>query len=131
MKGKRCIGGGRAQVRPVLYPSSLSSIRCNPVRKASYTGLSKRNKPGKVAPTAVRRRLVIHVNTKLKVLAQTPPTENVDAIKNIQKNLAKQTPLPGFETESLWDSTEELPCVEFCCLRVSHDLSACRMGCET
>ena len=85
MKGKRCIGGGRAQVRPVLYMSSLSSIRCNPVLKAFYTGLRNRNKPGKVALTAVMRRLVIHMNNQLKALAKTPPTAKADAIKNIQK----------------------------------------------
>lgn len=89
MKGKRCIGGGRAQVRPVLYMSALCSIRCNPVLKAFYTGLIKRNKPGKVALTAVMRRLVIHMNNKLKALAQTPPAEKAEATKNIQKNLAK------------------------------------------
>ena len=89
MKGKRCIGGGRAQVRPVLYMSALSSIRCNPVLKAFYTGLRKRNKPGKVALTAVMRRLVIHMNNQLKALAQTPLTEKAEATKKIQKNLAK------------------------------------------
>lgn len=89
MKGQRCIGGGRAQVRPVLYMSALCSIRCNPVLKAFYNGLRKRNKPGKVALTAVMRRLVIHMNNKLKALAKTPPTEKVETAKQIEKNLAK------------------------------------------
>jgi transposase len=89
MKGKRCIGGGRAQVRPVLYMSSLSSIRCNPVLKAFYSGLRKRNKPGKVALTAVMRRLIIHMNNKLKALAQTPLTAKAEATRKIQRNLAK------------------------------------------
>jgi transposase len=74
MKGKRCIGGGRARVRPVLYMSALSSIRFNPILKAFYTGLRNRNKPAKVALTAVMRKLTIHMNNKLKALAPMPST---------------------------------------------------------
>ena len=74
MKGKRCIGGGRNQVRPVLYMSALSASRCNPVLAPFYAGLKQRNKPGKVALTAVMRKLVIQMNHKLKVLAKTTPT---------------------------------------------------------
>lgn len=89
MKGKRCIGGGRAQVRPVLYMSALSSIRCNPVLKAIYAGLVQRNKPGKVALTAIMRRLIIHMNNQLKALGQTPPIAKTETPKINQKKLAK------------------------------------------
>jgi transposase len=69
MKGKRCIGGGRAEVRTALYMSALSATRCNPILKAFYQGLIGRNKPGKVALTAVMRKLVIHMNNEMKKLA--------------------------------------------------------------
>jgi transposase len=75
MKGKRCIGGGRAQVRPVLYMAALSAIRCNQVLAPLYKGLKARNKPSKIALTAVMRRLVVHMNHKLKALAKTPLVE--------------------------------------------------------
>ena len=69
--------------------TELSSIRCNPVLKAFCAGLRARNKPGKVALTAVMCRLIIQMNNKFKTLAQTPPTTKADAAKKIQKNLAK------------------------------------------
>jgi len=69
MKGKRCIGGGRAEVRVALYMSALSAARRNPILKAFYDGLIARHKPGKVALTAVMRKLVIHMNNELKKLA--------------------------------------------------------------
>jgi transposase len=88
MKGKRCISGGRAQVRHVLYMSALTSARCNPVLKAFYTGLRKREKPAKVALTAVMRRLLIHMNSKLKALAKAPPQIEPVAPKETKKILA-------------------------------------------
>jgi transposase len=88
MKGKRCIGGGRSQVRPVLYMSALSSIQFNPVLKAVYTNLRERNKPAKVALTAVMRRLIVHMNSKLKRLAALPTAEKEIAIQEPQKALA-------------------------------------------
>ena len=81
MKGKSCIGGGRAEVRPVLYMSALSMIRCNPILKACYKGLRKRNKPGKVALTAVMRKLVEYLNHKLKAQAAQLAAETKTAKK--------------------------------------------------
>jgi transposase len=79
MKGKRCIGGGRSQVRPILYMSALSASRCNPVLAPFYAALKAKKKPSKVALTAVMRKLVIHMNHKLKILAKTPtPTPAQD-----------------------------------------------------
>ncbi|HVV73156.1 MAG TPA: IS110 family transposase [Verrucomicrobiae bacterium] len=72
MKGKRSIGGGRSTVRAALYMSALSASRCNPILAAYYQGLKKRNKPSKVALTAVMRKLVIYMNHKLKALAAQP-----------------------------------------------------------
>lgn len=82
MKGKRCIGGGRAEVRLALYMSALSASRCNPILKAFYEGLIRRNKPGKVALTAVMRKLVIHMNNELKKLAVEPPAGKGKKLKH-------------------------------------------------
>jgi transposase len=88
MKGKRCIGGGRAQVRPVLYMAALSASRCNPVLAPFYAALKKRNKPSKVALTAVMRKLVVYMNHKLKVLAATPPAQKTKTPTKSKKVLA-------------------------------------------
>jgi transposase len=89
MKGKRCIGGGRAQVRPVLYMAALSASRCNPVLAPFYQGLKKREKPGKVALTAVMRKLLIHMNGELKKLAAKPVNEKPGKPSKTKKSLAK------------------------------------------
>jgi transposase len=68
MKGLRCIGGGRPQVRLALYMAALSAARCNPVLRALYKRLRERGKLGKVALTAVMRRLLIYMNHELKKL---------------------------------------------------------------
>jgi transposase len=89
MKGKRCIGGGRAQVRPVLYMAALSASRCNPVLAPFYQGLKKREKPSKVALTAVMRKLVIHMNSELKKLAAKPVNEKTGKSEKTKKSLVK------------------------------------------
>jgi len=89
MKGQRGIGGGRAQVRPVLYMAALSASRCNPVLAPFYQALKKRAKPSKVALTAVMRKLVIHMNSELKKLAAKPGNEKPRKSNKIKKSLAK------------------------------------------
>ncbi len=68
--------------------AALSASRCNPVLAPFYAALKKRNKPNKVALTALMRKLVIHMNHKLKVLATTPSPEETKTATNPQKNLA-------------------------------------------
>jgi transposase len=46
-RGKRCIFGGRAEVRAVLYMAALSADRCNPVIKAFAERLKQAGKPPK------------------------------------------------------------------------------------
>ena len=87
-KGQRCIGGGRAQVRPVLYMSALSASRSNLVLAPFYAALKKRNKLSKVALTAVMRKRVVYLNHKLKVLATTPPAEATKTATKSNKILA-------------------------------------------
>jgi transposase len=68
MKGKRCIGGGRPEVRVALYMAALSATRANPVLRALYLRLRAKGKPAKVALTAVMRRLLTYMNHELKHL---------------------------------------------------------------
>ena len=72
MKGMRCIGGGRPEVRLALYMSALTAARCNPLLRAFYQRLIAKGKLPKVALTAVMRKLLIYMNHKLKALAAQP-----------------------------------------------------------
>jgi transposase len=72
MKGLRCIGGGRTEVRIALYMASLSAIKSNPILREFFQRLKGKGKPGKVALTAVMRKLLIHMNHQLKALATKP-----------------------------------------------------------
>ena len=64
--GKRSIRGGRAEVRRSLYMAALSASRSHPVLKAFYDRLIAAGKPGKVALTAVMRKLIVLMNHLLK-----------------------------------------------------------------
>ena len=65
-KGQRFIGGGRARPRRQLYMAALSAIRHNPDLKAVHERLVARGKPGKVALTAVMRKLLTLANALLR-----------------------------------------------------------------
>jgi transposase len=65
--GKRMISGGRFHVRKLLYMSSLSSTRFNPMMKATYVRLKEeQKKPSKVALTAVMRKTIITLNAMIR-----------------------------------------------------------------
>ncbi len=64
--GKRCISGGRAEVRRALYMAALSASRSNHLLKPFYARLIAAGKPAKVALTAVMRKLIILMNHLLK-----------------------------------------------------------------
>lgn len=64
--GKRCIKGGRAELRTVLYMATLTAIRCNGTIKEHYKHLTKRGKPNMVALTACMRKFIVHLNTVAK-----------------------------------------------------------------
>src|ERR1035437_2133826 len=44
VKGRRCIGGGRPEVRLALYMTALSAARCNPVLRTLYKRLRAKGK---------------------------------------------------------------------------------------
>lgn len=64
--GRRTIGGGRSQVRRVLYMAALSASRMNPKLKPLYDRLVASGKPPKLALTAVMRQLLCVMNSLLK-----------------------------------------------------------------
>ena len=66
LRGQRHIAGGRAPARRLLYLASLSAIRCNQTFKTFYKKLRAAGKPGKVALTAVARKLLVLLNSALK-----------------------------------------------------------------
>ncbi len=72
LRGTRTIWGGRAQVRAVLYMSTLVASRRNPVVQAFYARLLAAGKKPKVALTACMRKLLVILNTMLR--DQTPWT---------------------------------------------------------
>jgi transposase len=65
-RGHRHIGGGRPGVRGALYMAALSGVRHNRVFKALYERLRQKGKPGKVALTAVMRKLIVLMNRLIK-----------------------------------------------------------------
>ena len=65
-RGKRAIWGGRAEIRSVLYMSTLTAVRCNPVIRAFYLRLISAGKKHKVAMTACMRKLLTILNIMIK-----------------------------------------------------------------
>ena len=66
LRGKRMVWGGRAHVRAVLYMSTLSAVRHNPVLKAFYERRRAAGKAAKVALTASMRKLLTILNAMIK-----------------------------------------------------------------
>jgi transposase len=65
-RGRRCIWGGRAQVRQVLYMSVLAAVRFNPVIAAFHTRLIASGKCHMVALVACMRKLLTILNAMLR-----------------------------------------------------------------
>ena len=62
-KGKSFTQGGRTHLRRGLYMAALAATRHNPHLSAKYQQLRDAGKPGKVALTAIMRKLIILANT--------------------------------------------------------------------
>src|ERR1700719_3922333 len=80
LRGSRCIWGGRAQVRRVLYMATVSGVRCNPAIRTFYLRLRASGKHAKPALIACMRKFLvilnamIHHNTHWQTPALTSPT---------------------------------------------------------
>jgi len=66
LKGKRIIWGGRAHIRSILYMSTLTATRFNPVIRSFYQHLLQAGKCKKVALIACMRKLLTILNTMVK-----------------------------------------------------------------
>ena len=80
-QGRRSIQGGRGKVRLVLYLAAQSAARYHAGLREFYLGLRARGKPGKVALTAVMRKLVMQLNAiALRGTPWSPAPANVLAL---------------------------------------------------
>lgn len=77
LRGQRTVWGGRAQVRAVLYMSTLVAVRYNPVLQTFYERLRRAGKAPKVALTACMRKLLTILNAMVK--HRTPWQQNYAA----------------------------------------------------
>ena len=66
MRGKRAIGGGRRQLRHVMFQAALVASNHNPILKTFADRLRAAGKPHKVVITAVARKLVTIANALCK-----------------------------------------------------------------
>ena len=66
LKGRRCIWGGRAHVRQVLYMAAMSASNWNPVLKAFHDRLAAAGKMPKVVLMAVMRKMVVMLNAMIR-----------------------------------------------------------------
>ncbi len=65
-RGKRRVGGGRAELRNVLYMATLSAIQHNPVIRAFHERLIAKGKLPKVAIVACMRKLLTILNAMVR-----------------------------------------------------------------
>ena len=66
MKGRRCIWGGRAHVRQVLYMAAMSASNWNPVLKVFHNRLKVAGKLPKIALVAVMRKMITTLNAMVR-----------------------------------------------------------------
>ncbi len=66
LRGKRCIQGGRHEVRSVLYMAALSATRFNPTIRTFYERLLAAGKDKKLAIVACMRKLLTILNAMLR-----------------------------------------------------------------
>ena len=72
-QGQRCIGGGRAEVRSLLYMAALSAARYNPWLRAFSERLRRAGKASKVRLVAVARKLLTIANAVLREMRPWDP----------------------------------------------------------
>src|SRR5438876_3957615 len=79
LKGRRCIWGGRAHIRQVLYMAAMSASNWNPVLKAFHDRLTAAGKLPKVVIVAVMRKMITMLNAMVRddvVWADRPSGRN-------------------------------------------------------
>lgn len=66
MKGQRCIAGGRARLRRLVYLAALAARRCDPAMKAFADRLAATGKKPKAILVAIMRKIIEAANLVLK-----------------------------------------------------------------
>ena len=66
MRGRRTVWGGRKQLRPTLYMTTIAACRFNPATRTFYQQLLQAGKRKKVALTVCMRKLLTILNAVLK-----------------------------------------------------------------
>src|SRR2546430_14595882 len=66
LKGRRCIWGGRANVRQVLYMAAMSASNWNPVLKLFHDRLKGAGKLPKVVIEAVMREMITTLQSMVR-----------------------------------------------------------------
>jgi hypothetical protein len=66
LRGSRCIWGGRAEIRGVLYMATVAGIRSNPAIRIFYLRLRAGGKHAKLALTACMRKLLVILNAMMR-----------------------------------------------------------------
>lgn len=70
LRGRRCVWGGRAQIRQVLYMSALVAVRFNPLIRTFFARLVQAGKLRKVAVVAAMRKLLTILNAMARTKTQ-------------------------------------------------------------
>lgn len=65
-KGRRCVWGGRATVRSMLYMATVTAIQFNPTIREFHQRLRARGKPPKVALTACMHKFLTVLNAMVR-----------------------------------------------------------------
>lgn len=76
LRGKRMIGGGRANVRKGLYMATLVATKHNPIIRQFYQSLLQQGKAKLLALTACMRKLLLILNAILKTNQPWKNTQN-------------------------------------------------------
>ena len=71
--GRRHTGGGRRELRPVLFMMALAAARTCPRLKPFYDRLVEQGKPKRLALTAVARKLIVIANARIRDANITAP----------------------------------------------------------
>jgi len=69
-RGRRTIQAGRSKPRKALYMAALTAAHRNPMFAPQYKQFIDRGKPVKVALCAIARKLLVYLNTQLKMELQ-------------------------------------------------------------
>jgi transposase len=66
LKGKRCVWGGRAPIRHVLFMAAMSAGNWNPLLKSFHDRLAATGKLPKVVIVAVMRKMITTLNAMVR-----------------------------------------------------------------